>query len=116
MPYPPPPCSHVDGIHAVLCLGGKEQAAARLRRCWDSSQVHCVENGELIKVALNLQQSEPYTTVESTQFWYSFSLVQILYCRGLHTLLNIPKAFLALLRRLFMPDSAAQVSELLSRG
>lgn len=73
-----------------------------------------MENGELIKVTLNLQQSEPYTTVESTQLWYS--LVQILYCRGLHTLLNIPKAFLALLRRLFMPDSAAQVSELLSRG
>ena len=55
----------------------------------------------LRSLAVILQPSEPYNRVESTQVWNSFSLVFVLYCLDLQTLLCILKAFLALLRRFF---------------
>ena len=49
-----------------------------------------------------LQHSKPYNRVERTQFWYSPSLVLVLYWDDLQTLFIILKAFLAWLRQFFM--------------
>ena len=43
-----------------------------------------------------LQHSDPYNRVDSTQLWYSLSLVCLLYCDDFHTLLSDLKIFLAL--------------------
>ena len=55
----------------------------------------------LRSLAVILQHSEPYNKRESTQLWYSFSLVYVNYCWDLQKLLRILKAFMALLRRFF---------------
>ena len=49
-----------------------------------------------------LQYSKPYSRVESTQLWYSLSLVLVLYWDDLQMLFIILKVFLALLRRFLM--------------
>ena len=55
----------------------------------------------LRSLAVILQHSEPYNKRESTQLWYSFSLVYVNFCWDLHKLLRILKVFPALLRRFF---------------
>ena len=55
----------------------------------------------LRSLAVILQHSEPYNKRESTQLWYSFSLVYVNFCWDLQKLLRILKVFPALLRRVF---------------
>ena len=50
----------------------------------------------LRSLSVNLQHSEPYSRVESTQLWYSLSLVLVLYWDDFHSLFSILKVFLAL--------------------
>ena len=86
----------------------------RARRCWLE-----VASGQNIRrillrylvwkmdsflrsLSVILQHSELYSRVESTQLWYSLSLVLVLYWDDFHTLFSILKAFLALLRRFLM--------------
>ena len=56
-----------------------------------------------------LQHSDPYNRVDSMQLWYSLSLVCLLYCDDVHTLLSDLKIFLALLS-LFMMSFPAPPS------
>ena len=48
-----------------------------------------------------LQHSDPYSRVDSTQLWYSFILVVLLYYDDFHTLFSVLNTFLALFN-LFM--------------
>ena len=73
----------------------------------------------LRSLAVILQCSEaPYSRVESTQLWYSRSLVLVVYWDDFHTLLNILKAFLVFEEipdvaacSAIIPDSVTEVGE-----
>ena len=86
----------------------------RVRSCW----LEMVSGQKIRKILLRffvwkvdklfrshsviLQHSEPYSRVESTQLWYSLSLVLVVYLDDHQTLFIILNAFLALLTRFLM--------------
>ena len=80
---PSPSPLHDDGTHdAVLVAVGENvlvRDGLRPEYSQDSSEVLGVKGGQSRSLSVILQHSELYISVESTQLWYSLSMILVLY-------------------------------------